>query len=67
MDSPLVWRGEFLDDSPLDKGRNGLFENRSCGEGSYRGSLSLERDRRDGIVVGFAGHEELGSRSNLRD
>ena len=66
MDSPLVWRGKFLDNSPLDKGNDRLFEYRSCGEGPYRGSLSLERGRRGGTVVGFAGHEELGDRIDLR-
>ena len=64
MDSPLVWWGEFLDSSPLDKGGNGMFEYRSCGEGPNRGSLSFERDRRGGIVVVFAGHEELGCTRN---
>ena len=59
MDSPLVWWREFSDSSPLGKGSSGLFEYWSRGEGPYRGSLSLERDRRGGIVDGFAGHEEL--------
>ncbi len=55
MDSPLVrGAGKFLNCSPVDKGGGRLFENRSCGEGPYGGPLSLERDRRGGIVVGFA-------------
>ena len=46
-----------------------MFEYWSCDEGPYRGSLSLERDRRGGIVDGFAGHDELGciKRLGVRD
>ena len=53
MDSPLVRGGKFLNSSSVDKGGDRLFEDRSCGEGPYGGPLSLERDRRGGIVVGF--------------
>ena len=69
VDSPLVGWREFPDSSPLGKGGDRLFEYWSCGEGPYRGSLSLERDRRGGIVDGFAGREELGciKRLGVRD
>ena len=67
MDSPLVWWRESLDSSPLDKGGNGMLEYCSCGEGPNRGSLSLERDRRGGIVAGFVGYEELGCRRDSRN
>ncbi len=54
MDSPFVRGGEFLNSPSLDKGGDCLFEDKSCGEGPYGGPLSLERDRRGGIVDGFA-------------
>jgi hypothetical protein len=54
MDSPFVRGGEFPNCASLDKGCDCLFEGRSCGEGPYGGPLSLERDRRGGIVGGFA-------------
>jgi len=63
--------GELLDGSPPDEGDDRLFEHGSRGERPYRGSLSLERDRRGGIDGRFAGHEaskarvEKGSRSVL--
>ena len=54
VDPPLVGRGQFLNGSSLDEDVDGLFEYVSCGKGPNRGPLSLERDRRGGIVVGFA-------------
>ncbi len=54
MDSPSIRGGEFLNCASLDKGGDCLFEDMSCGKGPYGGPLSLERDRRGGIVVGFA-------------
>jgi hypothetical protein len=63
VDPLPVGRGQFLNGSSLDEDVDGMFEYNSCGEGPDGGPLSFERDRRGGIVVGFAGHEELGSRS----
>jgi hypothetical protein len=58
--------GELLDGASFDEGGEGLFNDGSCSTGPYTGSLSLKRDRRGGIVVGFAGHEELGNRKRWR-
>ena len=55
--SPCIGWKEFLDSSSLDEGGDRLFNHGSCGKRPYRGSLSLERDRRGGIVGRFAGHE----------
>ncbi len=59
MDAPLVWRGELLDNFPLDEGGEGLFKDGSCSSGPHRGPLFFERDRRGGIVVGLVGHERV--------
>jgi len=61
--SPHVGCREFPDSTSLGKGGDGMFDYSSCGKGPYRGSLSLERDRRGDIVNRFAGHEELGCSS----
>ena len=60
MDTPPLRGRELLDGSPLDHDGERLFKDESCRKGPDRGSLSLERDRRGGIVDGLAGHEELG-------
>jgi hypothetical protein len=57
VDLPFVEGGELLDGSPVDEGGDRLFEHGSYGGRPYRGSLSLERYRCDGIYGRFAGSE----------
>ena len=56
MDPPIVGRLELEDDSFVLESREGLFEDRSGGEGPHGGSLSLDSDLRGCIGEGLDGH-----------
>ena len=59
MDTPDVRGGEFSDASLFNKRGQGLFEGEPCREGPDWGPLSLERDRRGGILRGVARHQAV--------
>ena len=59
MDTPDVRGGEFSDASLFNKRGHGLFEGEPCREGPDRGPLSLERDRRGGILRGDTRHQAV--------